>query len=131
MISQYCTVAQLYGHVLAPRPPDAIELAFDGQIYGVDGPFGVGTPGWRLMPPPEDIVGVRNIQITMQAVLSRISDPSNAITIVTASQRAIQSSPGNGLDEPFPFFLASKLGYFTRNTGTLFATEQYSGRKDQ
>jgi insulysin len=104
MISQYCTVAQLYGHVLAPRPPDAIELAFDGQIYGVDGPFGVGTPGWRLMPPPEDIVGVRNIQITMQAVLSRISDPSNAITIVTASQRAIQSSPGNGLDEPFPFF---------------------------
>jgi insulysin len=104
MISQYCTVAQLYGHVLAPRPPDAIELAFDGQIYGVDGPHGVGTPGWRLMPPPEDIVGVQNIQRTIQAVLSRISDPSNAITIVTASQRAIQSSRGNALDEPFPLF---------------------------
>jgi insulysin len=104
LISQYCTVAQLYGHVLAPRPPDAIELAFDGQIYGVDGPHGVGTPGWRLMPPPEDVVGVQNIQRTIQAVLNRISDPSNSITIVTASQRAIQSSRGNGLDEPFPLF---------------------------
>jgi len=105
LISQYCTVAQLYGHLLAPRPPDAIELAFDGQIYGIDGPRGVGTPGWRLMPSPEDTAGALNIQKTMQSVLSRISDPSTAITTVTASQRAIQSSRGNGLDEePFPSF---------------------------
>lgn len=104
LIAQYCAVGQLYGHALAPRPPDAIELAFDGQIYGVDGPYGVGTPSWRLMPLPEDSVGVRNLQKTMQSVLTRIADPSNAITIMTASQRAILSQRANDLEETFPLF---------------------------
>ena len=104
LISQFCAVAQLYGHLLAPRAPDAIELAFDGQIYGVDGPRGVGTPQWRLMPLPDDTLGVQALQRTMQSVLTRISDPSNAITIVTASQRAIISQKKNDLEEPFPLF---------------------------
>jgi insulysin len=104
LIAQYCSVAQLYGHVLAPRPPDAIELAFDGQIYGVDGPKGVGTPKWRLLPLPEDTAGIHALQKTMQSVLTKISDPSSAITIVTASQRSILSQKINDLEEPFPLF---------------------------
>lgn len=104
IISQYCTVAQLYGHMLAPRPPDVIELAMDGQIYGVGGPRGVGVPVWRLMPPPDDTIRVQNIQKTIQSVLTRISDPTKAIITITASQRAIQSYTGNSLDESFPLF---------------------------
>ena len=46
LIREYMTVAQLYGYVLSPRPSDAVELAFDGQLYGLDGPRGVGVPGW-------------------------------------------------------------------------------------
>lgn len=104
LIAQYCSVAQLYGHMLAPRAPDAIELAFDGQIFGINGPKGVGTPKWRLMPLPEDTAGILALQKTMQSVLTKISDPSNAITIATASQRAIFSHKPSDLEEAFPLF---------------------------
>ncbi|KAG7367659.1 peptidase M16 family protein [Nitzschia inconspicua] len=104
LIAQYCTVAQLYGHILVPRPPDAIELAFDSQIYGVEEPNGVAGGNWRLLPFPDDIGGVRNLQKTLTTVLEKISDPSNAIVIVTASQRAIQSFQGNVFEEKFPLF---------------------------
>jgi hypothetical protein len=104
LIAQYCTVAQLYGHVLVPRPPDAIELAFDGQIYGVDEPHGVTGGSWCLLPSPDDGAGVRLLQRTMTAVLDELSDPSNAVVIVTASQKAIQSFEGNVFEEKFPLF---------------------------
>ena len=54
-ITQHCTVAQLYGHVLSPRLPDAGELTFDGKIYGIYG------PQWRLTPLLEDTLGVHII----------------------------------------------------------------------
>ena len=104
LISQYCSTAQLYGHYLAPRPPDAIELAFDGQIYGIDGPKGVGSPKWRLLPPPDDAAGIQALQKAMQSVLNKVSDPSNTITIVTASQRAIFSHKPSDFEEAFPLF---------------------------
>ena len=104
LISQYCSSAQLYGHVLAPRPPDAIELAFDGQIYGIDGPKGVGTSRWRLLALPDDTTGIQALQRTVQTVLTKVSDPSNAITIVTASQRAIFSHKPSDFEESFPLF---------------------------
>ncbi|KAL3917239.1 MAG: hypothetical protein SGILL_004804, partial [Bacillariaceae sp.] len=104
LIAQYCTVAQLYGQVLAPRAPDAIELAFDGQIYGVDDECGVGSGNWRLLPLPDNTVGVRNLQQAMSKVFERIGDPSNTIIIATASQKAIQSFEGNVFEEPFPLF---------------------------
>ncbi len=104
LIAQYCSVAQLYGHLLAPRAPDAIELAFDGQIYGIDGPKGVGTPTWRLLPLPDDTTGVQALQKEVQSVLTKVSDPANAITIVTASQRAILSHRPSDLEDSFPLF---------------------------
>lgn len=124
LISQYCSVAKLYGHILAPRPPDAIELAFDGQIYGIDGAKGVATPVWRLLPLPEDMNGIISLQKTMQAVVTKISDPSNAITIITATQRSIFSQKLNDLEEPFPFLSPASWNispvtgarYLTQNT---------------
>jgi insulysin len=104
LIAQYCTVGQLYGHFLAPRAPDAIELAFDAQIYGVEGPKGSGSGNWLLLPISDDGAAVRNIQRAIISVLERISDSSNAIIIATASPRAIQSFQENVFEEPFPLF---------------------------
>ncbi len=104
LIAQYCSVAQLYGHLLAPRAPDAIELAFDGQIYGIDGPRGVGTPTWRLLPLPDETAGVQALQKEVASVLTKVSDAANAITIVTASQRAILSHKPSDLEDAFPLF---------------------------
>eukprot|EP00529_Nitzschia_sp_RCC80_P003516 CAMPEP_0113491300 /NCGR_PEP_ID=MMETSP0014_2-20120614/27486_1 /TAXON_ID=2857 /ORGANISM="Nitzschia sp." /LENGTH=1047 /DNA_ID=CAMNT_0000385089 /DNA_START=151 /DNA_END=3294 /DNA_ORIENTATION=- /assembly_acc=CAM_ASM_000159 len=106
LVAQTCSVAQLYGHLLAPRPPDAIELSFDGQIYGVDGPKGVASPTWRLMPLPEDSDGVRSVQQAALEVVQKIRDPAKAITIVTSSQRAIQyvQAQNSVTVSPFPLF---------------------------
>jgi len=102
IISEYATVAQLYGHVLAPRPPDAIELAFDAQLYGIDGPNGVGVPSWKLFPFPQDRTGIGNIQRSLQGILKQISEPSTAIIISTASQKTIQIAEKNILENSFP-----------------------------
>lgn len=104
LLAEYCTIAQLYGFVLAPRPPDAIELAFDAQLYGVAGPRGVGNPMWRLFPPPQDRDGIATIQKGLQQTLTLMSDPGTAIIISTASKRSIQRSGANFLDTTFPEF---------------------------
>eukprot|EP00536_Pseudo-nitzschia_multiseries_P001453 jgi/Psemu1/3378/gm1.3378_g len=132
LVAQYCSVAQLYGYVLAPRPPDAIELAFDGQIYGVGGSNGVGSPGWRLMPLPDDMEGVQKLQTTLQSVLVRLSDPSNVVTVMTASQKAIGAARQpmerlNDLEEPFPLLSpasweispTTQARYFPQNNNVL------------
>lgn len=102
LIAEYMTVAQLYGYTLAPRPPDAVELAFDAQLYGVDGPKGVGTPGWHRFPSPEDNGGVMSIQRCLKDILLMMSDPSNAIVIATASQDSILASKQNLFDGSLP-----------------------------
>ncbi len=102
LLSEYATVAQLYGYILAPRPPDAVELAVDAQLYGVRGPNGVGTPGWRLFPLPQDRVGIVSIQKTLQQTLKLMSDPGCAIIISTASKKTIQFAGYNVLDNSFP-----------------------------
>lgn len=106
LIAQYCAVAELYGHVLAPRPPDAIELSFDGQVYGVVGPRGVANLEWRLLPSPQESAEVRCLQQTVLAVLRKIRDPTKTILITTASQRAIQYALGQNAfrEPPFPLF---------------------------
>jgi insulysin len=102
LIAEYATVAQLYGYVLAPRPPDAVELAFDAQLYGVAGPSGVGIPSWKLFPSPQDGSGIASIQRTLQDTLKLISEPNNAIIISTASQKTIQFAEKNLLENSFP-----------------------------
>jgi insulysin len=104
LIVEYATVAKLYGHVLAPRPPDAIELAFDGQVYGVNGANGVSNPDWRLFPSPHDSGAMNNIQKVLQDVLTTMSDPANAIIITTASKKAIIFAEQNMLENSLPPF---------------------------
>jgi insulysin len=96
LIAEYVTVAQLYGYVLAPRPPDAIELAMDGQVYGIDG-VGVvsNSEEWHCFPSPQDIVGVSSIQKSLKETLDLMSDPGNAIIIATASKKSILYSLSN------------------------------------
>lgn len=102
LITEYANVAQLYGYVLAPRPPDAVELAFDAQVYGIEGPNGVGTPGWRLFPLPQDRTGIISIQKALQQTLNLMSDPGSAIIISTASKKTIQFAEKNLLENSFP-----------------------------
>ena len=101
-IAEYATVAQLHGYVLAPRPPDAVELAYDGQVYGVASPNGVATPSWKLFPSPQDRAGIGSIQRALQDVLKLINEPNNAIIISTASQKTIQFAAKNLLENSFP-----------------------------
>ena len=102
LIAEYATVAQLYGYVLSPRPPDAVELAFDGQLYGVDVPRATGNPEWLRFPSPKDSIGVLRIQKCLQDTLVFMSDPANAIIIATASNKAIQFAKQNVLDNSLP-----------------------------
>jgi insulysin len=102
LITEYASVAQLYGYVLAPRPPDAVELAFDAQLYGIEGPYGVGTPRWRLFPFPQDRNGIVSIQKALQQTLNLMSDPGSAIIISTASKKTIQFAEKNVLENSFP-----------------------------
>jgi insulysin len=102
LIAEYATVAQLYGHVLTPRPPDAVELALDAQVYGADGPKGVSNPEWRLFPLPQDNSGISSIQKCLQETLTLMSDPGNAIIITTACKKAIIFAEKNVLENSFP-----------------------------
>ena len=99
LLSQYATVAQLYGSVLAPRPPDAVELAFDAQIYGVESVSGCQ---WRRFPLPQDSSGILNIQRCLADTLMQMSDPTNAIIVVTASALAIKTAQANVFEDSLP-----------------------------
>ena len=102
LISQYCTVAELYGSALAPRPPDAIELAFDGQFFGVTTPRGIAVPGWNRFPTAQDTGAIKNLQAEMMDVLKLLSDPANAIILVTASKNAIKRAQQDIFDNSLP-----------------------------
>jgi len=94
LIAQYATVAQLYGYTFAARPPDAIELAFDGQIYGLEA---VQSGQWIRFPQPQDRNGISSIQQAMQGVLETMSNPFNTIIIATASKKTILYNQANAL----------------------------------
>ena len=102
LIAEYATVAKLYGYELSPRPPDAIELAFDGQVYGISGTRGVANPEWRLFPDPQDKGGISAIQKALQDVFLKISDPGNALITTTASKKAILFAESNLLESSLP-----------------------------
>lgn len=102
LISEYAAVAQLYGYVLAPRPPDAIELAFDGQVYGINPSKGKSSPEWLRFPLPEDRKGITNLQKCLQETLTFMSDPTTAIIIATASMKTIQFAQQNLFDNSLP-----------------------------
>jgi insulysin len=102
LIAQYMTVAQLYGSVLAPRPSDAVELAYDGQFWGLNGPKGIANPAWTHFPLAQDTDAVKCLQNAVSETLYLMGDPTNAIIIVTASKKAIIQAQNNLFDDSLP-----------------------------
>jgi insulysin len=89
LVQQYASVAKLHGYYLAPRAPDAIELAVDALRYGL-GPNGVGTGRWiRFADSSNEI---RALQREMSKTISRIMDPNKAVIIATASPAVVAAS---------------------------------------
>lgn len=99
IIAQYATISKLFGYVLAPRPPDAIELAFDAQVYGIDA---VGSGNWYRFPNAEDLsgLGLNFLRREVSSTLSMMSDPENALIIATAGDNAITISNTGLINDP-------------------------------
>jgi insulysin len=90
LISQYVNVAKLFGYTLAPRPPDAIELAIDAQIFGVGGPNNVGSGKWYRFIAIDERGATALLQRTISIALATMSDPSNALIIASAGNNALK-----------------------------------------
>jgi len=102
LVSQYMTIAYLHGYILAPRPSDAVELAVDAQTFGLDGQ-GVGVLGsWPIFPPPDDRAGVEEVSRAVRSVLTRITDPTRTIAIITARRQSIMNFVGGLVDPSLP-----------------------------
>ena len=102
IMAQYATQAKLFGYVLAPRPPDAIELSFDAQVFDIEK---VGSGSWYRFPAVEDQngLGLNVIRRVVSSTLSRMSDPSNALIVTTVSDKTLaltKQSPPKWITEP-------------------------------
>jgi insulysin len=91
-IAQYASMAKLFGYLLAPRPPDAVELAYDSMTYGVET---VETGKWYRFPSTDDMGegmdgftsrGLNRIQRSVNSALKVMSDPKNAMIVVTTGE---------------------------------------------
>ena len=89
LVTQWASIAKLHGYLLTPRPPDAIELAEDFHIYGLDGPNGIGSGQWYRFPEPDDRNGINLLQKSLSSVLALMSDPGEAVVIASATQKML------------------------------------------
>jgi len=108
LVAQYLRIGQLYGWLLAPRPPDAVELAFDAQVYGVSGQKGVGGNNWYRLPLPQNAVAVANLQKSLSDTLRLMNDPFQSIAVVTASPQSITALRTKSFDDNLPLLPLSK-----------------------
>lgn len=96
IMAQYASQAKLFGYMLAPRPPDAIELSFDAQVYGLEA---VESGQWYRFPTIEDQngLGLNIIRRAVSSVITMMSNPSNALIVATVSDKTLgfskQSKP--------------------------------------
>jgi len=107
IMAQYATTAKLFGYILAPRPPDAVELAIDSMNYGVDT---VNSGKWYRFPSTEDLggLGLNRMRRAVSRALVSISDPENALIIVTAGAEAIAMTRTAFAKYPIPPITSSK-----------------------
>ncbi|KAL3936548.1 MAG: hypothetical protein SGBAC_008163 [Bacillariaceae sp.] len=108
LIAQYLRIGQLYGWLLAPRPPDAVELAFDAQVYGVSAQKGVSGNTWYRLPLPQNGIAVANLQKYLSATLHLMNDPFQSIAVVTASSQSIAALRTKSFDDNLPLLPFSK-----------------------
>lgn len=107
IMAQYATTAKLFGYTLAPRPPDAVELAMDSIYYGVST---VRSGKWYRFPSTEDLggLGLNRMRRAVSLALSTISDPEDALIIVTATQNTIALSQRSPAIQPIAPLSSSK-----------------------
>jgi insulysin len=121
LLNQYLTVARLYGYVLAPRPPDAVELAVDAQTYGIDA---VSNPNvWPLVPPADDDRAMLKLREIVADTLKLITDSTKGIVFITASNKAIQISGRSIIDESLPRYISSEKWSIEPKTGARYYRE--------
>jgi insulysin len=89
ILSQYAVVAQLHGFVLAPRFPDAVELAVDGSPSS-SSQKDADPNEWSRFPSPSDGPGLFALQKVVKDTLMMMSDPSNAVVITTTTDKALK-----------------------------------------
>lgn len=102
LLAQYATIAKLHAYSLAPRPPDAVELAVDSQLYGLPA-LAAGT--WYRYP--EDRQSLNLLSRTFGTTLEKMIDPSNALVIATAGPKAF-NTPVGILGEKLPALSSSR-----------------------
>lgn len=121
LLNQYLTVARLYGYVLAPRPPDAVELAVDAQTYGLDS---VANPNvWPIVPPADDARAILEFREIVADTLMLMADPTKGIVFITASNKAIQKSGRSIIDESLPRYISSERWMIEPKTGARYYRE--------
>lgn len=121
LLNQYLTVARLHGYVLAPRPPDAVELAVDAQTYGLDKAANPNV--WPIVPPADDVRAVENLRQVVADTLKVMCDPAKGIVFITASNRAIQKSGRSIVNESLPRYVSSERWLVEPTTGARFFRE--------
>ena len=106
-MSQYATIAKVFGYILTPRPPDAVELAIDSFNYGIDT---VQGGKWYRFPSNEAIggLGLNRMRRAVSSALSNMSDPDNALIIATAGDKAIAMTRTAGQNDSLPLPSSSK-----------------------
>lgn len=103
LLNQYATVARLHGYLLAPRPPDAVELVTDAQTYGLSESTGVGSlASWPIFPSTDDVDAMNDLRKAVADTLELMDDPTKAIITITASSKAIASSGRTISDDAVP-----------------------------
>jgi insulysin len=100
-MAQYAVVAKLFGYVFAPRPPDAIELAFDAQVHGLSA---VQSGRWYRFPSSDDRggLGLNPLRRSLSETLIMMSNPANAVMIITAGEKTASASRSAVLSETLP-----------------------------
>eukprot|EP00977_Amphora_coffeiformis_P004482 scaffold965_cov158-Amphora_coffeaeformis.AAC.6 len=89
LVTQWASIAKLHGYLLTPRPPDAVELAQDVHLYGLNGPNGMGRGQWYRFPEPDDRSSINALQKSVSVTLQLMSDPGNAVVIASANRKAL------------------------------------------
>jgi insulysin len=121
LLNQYLTVARLHGYVLAPRPPDAVELAVDAQTFGLEQ---VANPSvWPLFPPADDVRSIQMLRQVVADTLKLMCDPTKGIVFITASNKAIQISGRSIIDESLPRYISSEQWLVEPTTGARYFRE--------
>lgn len=124
LLRQCLAMAKLFGYSIAPRPPDEVELAVDAQTYGMGGASGVGVPGvWPLLHTLDESLILSDLRKAISEILMVMVDPRRAITIITASNKAILQSRFSLVDDPIPPPLIGSRWKVEKLSGARYLTD--------